>query len=76
MALQSKAPTPASVERSIVAYLKKQGSPVRPSSLFSTKDVSEHSTAAERRRALWNLVDTGKIVVLHDRRVQLITAKK
>lgn len=76
MGLHSKAPTPASVEKSILTYLRKQTVPVRPSALLSTRDVSKLSTASERRRALWNLVDTGKVVLLEDRRVKIVAPKR
>jgi hypothetical protein len=75
MAIHSKAPTPASVERSILAYLKKRSAPVTPSFLFQIGEGLERSTASERRRALWNLVDTGKIIV-RDRKVRLVDVKK
>lgn len=76
MGLHKKAPTPASIERSILTYLRQQSAPVRPSSLFSTREVSTSSTASERRRALWNLVDTGKVVLREDRTVEIVVSKK
>ncbi|MBI3490769.1 MAG: hypothetical protein HY047_03095 [Acidobacteria bacterium] len=60
------APTILSVERSILRFLKNSPQPVSPSELFVQKTLDGNSTADERRKALWNLVDRGKVKILAD----------
>jgi hypothetical protein len=69
--LYSKTPVPGSVEKRILTYLKKKNVPIRQSLLLSTDEIGP-STIPERTRSMWNLVDTGKIVILDDRRIQIV----
>ena len=62
--------TPPEVEVSILRFLKKRVGPVAPSEILVVPEIGSSSTSSERRRAIWNLIDQGKIVLTPDRRLQ------
>ena len=65
------APSILSVERSILKFLKRSPQPVNTSQLFVQTTLDGNSTADERRKALWNLVDQGKVKVLANLKLQV-----
>lgn len=58
------------VEIRILKFLKKHDEPVSPSDILVLPEIGSASTSSERRRALWNLIDEGKVVLTDDRMVR------
>jgi hypothetical protein len=59
------------VERGILKELQSRATPVRPSDLIVEPRAFARATSSERRRALWNLIDSGQVVLTASRRLKL-----
>jgi hypothetical protein len=63
-----------SVEQGILKELRVRATPLRPSDLIELPTAFARATSSERRRALWNLIDRGQVVLTANRRLKLASS--